>query len=204
MHKQDTGMDDLSDRLAIIEVVQAWAMSRDSGDWDRLRATLHPEATMAATWYQGPFDKFIEEAQASFAKGARSMHVMGGSMVSLAGNRAVALSRMMIMVRNELDGVLVDVTATGRFHDRFEKRGGEWRIAKRDCIYDKDRMDPVDPSASIKLDPARLAHFPDGYRHLAYLQSIRGQTVNPSLPVSKGAALDAVLASGRAWLAGSA
>ena len=40
----------------------------------------------------------------------------------------------------------------------------------RQPIYEKDRMDPVDPAARLELDPALLARFPEGYRHLAYLQ----------------------------------
>ncbi len=65
----------------------------------------------------------------------------------------------------------VDVVCTGRFYDFFEKRGGKWGIVRRQPIYEKDRMDPVDPSAQLKLDPELLGSFPEGYRHLAYLQT---------------------------------
>jgi hypothetical protein len=64
-------------------------------------------------------------------------------------------------------------------------------------------MDPVDPGARITLDAEHLARFPDGYRHLAYLQSRNGFTVKGDLPGLRGAAVEKLYAEGAAWLAGS-
>jgi hypothetical protein len=50
------------DKLAIIEVIQNWALWRDGGDWERLRGAFHPEGTMTATWFSGPADEFIAKA----------------------------------------------------------------------------------------------------------------------------------------------
>ena len=74
------------------------------------------------------------------------------------------------MQRGPVDGVLCDVACTGRFYDFFEQRDGRWGIVLRQPIYEKDRLDPVDPAASLTLDPDVLARFPEGYRYLAYLQ----------------------------------
>src|SRR6266849_5670205 len=113
---------------------------------------------------------------------------------------ALPISRMSINVRSLLDGVEVDAVCTGRFFDRVEKRDGVWRIARRSVIYEKDRIDPVDPGAKISLDPALLARFPEGYRHLAYLQTKNGARVNPNLPTARGEALEKLLAEAKAWL----
>ena len=67
---------------------------------------------------------------------------------------------MTIHQRAPLDGVLVDVVCTGRFYDFLEKRNGQWGIVRRQPIYEKDRLDPVDPSAVLKLDTDLLASFP--------------------------------------------
>ena len=194
-------MQEMLERLAIGEVIQQWALARDSGDWERLRATVHADATMTATWFHGPFEAFIEAAQASWRKGSKSQHVLGGTMVELNGARALAQTRMTIMVRGMLDAIEVDVACHGRFFDRMEKREGVWRIARRGVIYEKDRIDPVDPAAKLVLDRELLARFPDGYRHLAYLQTRSGATVNPNLPTARGEALDALLAEAKVWLA---
>ena len=191
---------DLQDRLAIGALAQDWALARDSGDWEKLRATAHPGAAMTTTWFDGGFEDFIDACQASWLKGSRSQHFLGGTSVEIRGQRALAQTRMSILVRARLDGVEVDATCHGRFFDRMEKREGNWRIGKRSVIYEKDRLDPVDPSARISLDPALLARFPEGYRHLAYLQTRNGTQVNPNLPTARGESLDKLLRDAKAWL----
>ena len=66
----------------------------------------------------------------------------------------------------------------------------------RQPIYEKDRMDPVDPAARLSLDPAQLQRFPEGYRHLAYLQTEIGFKVKPDMPGLKGAAGGGALCQG--------
>jgi hypothetical protein len=76
---------------------------------------------------------------------------------------------------------------------------------RRQPIYEKDRMDPVDPAAKLALDPELLGRFPEGYRHLAYLQTKNGFTVKLlDLPGLKGPSVQALYAHGRAWLDGAA
>ena len=74
---------------------------------------------------------------------------------------------------------------------------------RRQPIYEKDRLDPLDPSASLRLDPEVLARFPEGYRHLAYLQTKNGFTIKLDLPQLKGPAVEQLYAHGRAWLQGA-
>jgi hypothetical protein len=97
-----------------------------------------------------------------------------------------------------------DVVCTGRFYDFFERSGDAWRIVLRQPIYEKDRLDPVDPGASLKLDPALLLQFPEGYRHLAYAQTRIGYTVKRDMPTLKGAEVERLYAAGAAWLGGKA
>jgi hypothetical protein len=65
-------------------------------------------------------------------------------------------------------------------------------------------MDPVDPAARLSLDADLLARFPQGYRHLAYLQTRIGYDVKKDMPGLKGPEVEALYARGKAWLAGSA
>ena len=85
---------------------------------------------------------------------------------------------------------MVEVTCTGRFYDFFERRGGRWGIARRQPISEKDRLDAVDPAARVTLDPALLARFPEGYRHLAFLQVKNGFAVKGELPGLRGPAVE--------------
>ncbi|MGH3319709.1 MAG: nuclear transport factor 2 family protein, partial [Streptosporangiaceae bacterium] len=120
------------------------------------------------------------------------------------GTRAVAQTKMTILQRAPVHGVEVDVTCIGRFYDFFERRDGLWKIVRRQPIYEKDRLDPVDPAASLSLDAAVLARFPQGYRHLAYLQSVNGFEVKVGLPGLTGKAVGGLYAEGRTWLDGAA
>jgi hypothetical protein len=98
--------------------------------------------------------------------------------------------------------VIGDVLCTGRFYDFFERRDGRWGLVLRQPIYEKDRFDPVDPAATVKLDQDLLNSFPEGYRHLAYLQTKIGYKVKPDMPGIEGPELDALYARGARWLKG--
>ncbi len=191
------------DRLEIAETVNNWAVWRDAGDWERLRTVWHDDGTMSATWFEGSAAQFIEASRAGFEKGVSILHFLGGTSVELAGERAVAQTKMTISQRGALDGVAVDVVCTGRFYDFFARRAGRWAIVRRQPIYEKDRMDPVDPAARLELDTALLASFPEGYRHLAYLQAKLGFRVRRDRPQLKGPEVEALYARGLAWLAGA-
>ena len=151
------------EKLAIIEVVNNWAVWRDAGDWERFRTVWHDDGWMSATWFQGPAAAFIEVSRAGFDKGVSILHFLGGSSVDLSGTRAIAQTKMTINQRAEVDGVMVDVVCTGRFYDFFEKRQGTWGIVRRQPIYEKDRMDNERPAivfaetASVKSEPKSAA-----------------------------------------------
>ena len=194
----------LNDKLAIAEVVNNWAIWRDAGDWDRFRTVWHADGWMTATWFQGPAEKFIEVSRAGFEKGVSILHFLGGTSVEVKGERGIAQTKMTISQRGAVDGVVVDVVCTGRFYDFFAKRDGRWAIVRRQPIYEKDRMDPVDPSVRIKLDPDLLGSIPEGYRHLGYLQTKLGFRVKRDLPQLKGDVVERLYRHGRDWLDGAA
>ena len=191
------------DRLAIIETVNNWALWRDAGDWERFRSVWHEDGWMTATWFQGPAEKFIEVSKAGFDKGVSILHFLGGTSVDLKGERAIAQTKMTISQRAAVDGIPVDVVCTGRFYDFFARRRGRWGIVRRQPIYEKDRMDPLDPAAKLSLDAALLEKFPEGYRHLAYLQTKVGYTIKLDLPQLKGPVVQALYVHGQAWLDGA-
>ena len=193
----------MAEKLAIRETVENWVLWRDAGDWERFKTVWHPEGWMNATWFQGPAERFIEVSREGFNKGVNILHFYGGFSCDISGDRAIAQTKMTINQRATVDGVLVDVMCTGRMFDFVQKYQGRWVIRRRQPIYEKDRMDPVDPSVTLKLDQRLLDSFPEGYRHLAYLQSKIGFPVRKGLPGLKGASVERVYAEGKSWLAGS-
>ena len=194
--------DDMKDELLIRRMVERWAIWRDAGDWDRFRTVWHPDGVMMATWFQGPFEDFIRVTQEGWSKGVSILHFLGGSAIEVAGDRAIAQTKMTISQRGPVEGVMCDVLCTGRFYDFVQKYQGEWKLLHRQPIYEKDRIDPLDPAAAPALDHQSLATFPEGYRHLAYIQSRIGYKVKLDMPMLKGEGVQELYRRGAAWLAG--
>ena len=192
-----------ADRQTIRQLVEDWAVLRDARIWDRFRGVWHEDGRMMATWFQGSRDEFIKVSEEGYARGVRILHFLGGSTIDVSANRAIAQTKMTISQRAEVDGVLCDVVCTGRFYDFFERRE-RWGLVLRQPIYEKDRLDPLDPSAELVLDKDLLARFPEGYRHLAYLQTRIGYTVKPDMPGLDGPEVAALYARGERWLRGEA
>lgn len=198
-------MQSADDKLEIRELVDNWAIFSDSGNWDGFARCWHPDGFMCATWFQAPCADFIAARRKGFDNGVSILHFHGGFTCEVVGNRALSQTKMTISQRAQVEGVLVDVTCTGRFYDFHEKREGHWGMVRRQPIYEKDRMDAVDPTAVLKLDGALLQQFPAGYRHLAYLQTRIGYTVaKGGLPSVKGPEIEQLYSDGAAWLQGAA
>jgi hypothetical protein len=193
----------MQERLAIREVIENWVVWRDAGDWERFRSVWHDGGVMMATWFQGPAEQFIRVSKEGWDRGVSILHTLGGTSIELAGHRAIGQTKMTISQRAVVEGVACDIVCTGRFYDFFERRGDRWAIVLRQPIYEKDRIDSLVPGQAPQLEQALLAHFPEGYRHLAYAQTKIGYAVKRDMPGLKGAAVEALYARGRSWLAGS-
>ncbi len=193
-----------AEQRAIRDLVENWAVWRDARLWDRFRTVWHADGRMMATWFQGGFEDFIKVNDEGWARGVRILHFLGGSSIDVAGRRAIAQTKMTISQRAPVEGVICDVVCSGRFYDFFEKRDDRWGLVLRQPIYEKDRLDPVDPAAKLALDQDLLARFPEGYRHLAYLQTKIGYRVKTDMPGIEGAELDALYERGARWLKGEA
>jgi len=190
----------LLEKQRIREVVENWVVWRDSGQWEKFKTVWHSDGVMMATWFQGHFEEFIKVSIEGWNKGVSILHFLGGCSVEVKGDRAIAQTKMTITQRGPVDGVMCDVVCTGRFYDFMERREGRWGVVLRQPIYEKDRLNPLDPAAKLELDQNLLNQFPEGYRHLAYIQTKLGFTVKPDMPQLKGPAVEALYQRGQDWL----
>jgi len=189
-----------ADRADIRELIENWAVWRDSGQWDRLRTVWHDDGRMEVTWFKGTADEFIVVARDVWDLGVNVIHFLGGTSIDLNGMRAVAQTKVMINNRVMLEGAPCNIVTFGRFYDFFEKRQGAWGLVLRQCIYEKDDIDPIDPANSPRLDAGLLGRFPEGYRYLAYWLERLGYPVFTDLPGQRGPAVEALYARGASWL----
>jgi hypothetical protein len=190
------------ERQEIRELIEGWALWRDTGNWEGLASVWHPKGVMRTTWFEASGQEFVKRSRGAAEAGAQIHHFMGGTTIELQADRAVALTRMQITQRGNLNGVVVDVECKGLFWDVIIKEAGKWQFVLRQPIYEADRMSTVEPGARLSLDSELLSRFPDGYKHLAYLQTNLGIEVNANLPTPDAATMDSYREKGRNWLAG--
>ena len=194
--------------MAVCNVRRHWAFRLDLHELDALRECFHPGAIVTVSWFSGPIETFIERTRGLFA--ARKpeehrKHWLGNMRAEIEGNRAVLETDVQIMIREYIGDALYDCTSYARFYDLLEKRDGVWRIGEWQTIYDKDRVDPVVPSA----DPAPFyaqAAFKGadaGFAFMKLRQAMKGRTVPASLVIAGTEAEAKLRQRGAGWLAGA-
>ena len=97
-----------ADRERIREIIEQWVIFSDSGDWERFAALWHEDGWMTATWLQAPAQEFVRARRAGFERGVSLLHFLGGFSCDIAGERAIAQTKMTINQRASVDGVLCD------------------------------------------------------------------------------------------------
>ena len=187
--------------MIIRDLIERWAVYRDSLLWDKFRTIWHEDGRMKATWFDGSHEEFIKTTEEGTKHGLNIMHILGGSAIEVKGRRATSLTRFVILQRAMLDGILCDVTTCARHQDLWEKRKNKWGLVSRETICDKDRIDPVNINQKINLDETILGQFPIEYKHLAYLQTKIGYNVDQDVPrLSGGESLIALYERAKDWL----
>jgi SnoaL-like domain len=172
---------DVNDKQACSELIQSWGLYRDQGKWPELLATFTPDGQIAISWFSGSFSEFVERCRKSFEAGQRSKHQIFPAMVRVAGERALAETNVVILVRQKIEGALADLTSYARFLDRLERRGGRWTIVERTAIYERDRLDPVEPSEAFDklFTSSDLSIYPEAYRYMAARLVAAGRQLAP-------------------------
>jgi len=198
----------MAEERAVCRVLQVWAYSRDSGDWDALRNCFHPDGTITVSWYSGPASGFVERSTAMGKERRpeeRSKHLLGNMRAEVNRNRAVLEADTVITVREFIDGHLFDFASNARFFHLVEKRNGEWRILHANCIYEKDRLEPVIPGSvpASFYDQVDLNGPDNGFAFMRFRQTKKGRAI-PKVPLAGTPEEAALRAAAKQWLKGAA
>jgi len=186
------------DKYACAELIQAWGLYRDQRRWSDLLDTFHPDGEIAVSWFRGPFRDFVEHCK----RGSPSKHLIASPFVRIAGDRAVAETSTVILVRQKIEGIAVDMTSRARFLDRLERRQGRWRVLERAAIYEQDRLDPVVPSEAFAriMQGAAASPYPEPYRYMAVRLAAAGRPLAEPVHHDGSPATAALYARYEAWL----
>lgn len=176
------------DEHEIASLLVRWGHARDADDWETLAACFHDEATISISWMSGPVGDFLEGSKAmarARPPGTHVKHVFAGPLILTNGDRAFSRCHVTLFARAFVDGHEFDFESLFRFFDLLERRDGVWRILRRIGVYEKDRMDPVDPRGVptgfyADMD---LSSFPPEMRFLCFRQSKTGVRSVPGIAV---------------------
>jgi hypothetical protein len=134
---QDHALQALLDREAIRECIFRYCRGIDRVDEEALRASYWPDATDRHGPWQGSANAFIEAALPKLRESTRMIHHVGNLSIELRGQRAAVETYFLAWQRErKADGSEHESFLAGRYVDRFEKRGDEWRVAARVVVYD--------------------------------------------------------------------
>jgi hypothetical protein len=136
----DPMLDALRSRAEIAEVVMAYCRGFDRCDRALLERCFHPDATHEHGSFKGPSSDFVTMGLELVSKVALTHHQLGQISIELDGDVAWVESYFTSYHR------LIpaeDRIMAGRYVDRFERRGGTWRIAHRRGVNEWLRHEPA-------------------------------------------------------------
>ncbi|MAF50436.1 MAG: nuclear transport factor 2 family protein [Rhodospirillales bacterium] len=196
----------VADEHEISKLLSSWAYGRDNGEWDLLADCYHGDATMNISWISGSASDFVEQSKKMLAGAAtdeHGKHNLGDAFIRVAGDRAVSECHVELLRRMRNDTFEFDMITWGRFIDLFERREDRvWRIFERTMVYEKDRMDPVNPDQvpAGYYDAMNLEKFPAACRFLCYRLELRGWSPEPNIITVNSEAEKQLLENARKWL----
>lgn len=154
----------LEDRQQITDLITGW-IHRDLGQWDELAKLAHPDGVIEITWFEGPFAEFVEGSKRMGKSDLRTKHLIGTPVVSFNGDKAIVETNAVIVAENVRLGLGCSVH--NRFYDLAEKRDGQWKLLKRQSVYDMGSF--TFPQGLVEIDREIVALYPREYAPLAYL-----------------------------------
>ncbi|CDR01777.1 nuclear transport factor 2 family protein [Streptomyces iranensis] len=132
-----TGMpaDPTSSHRAIENLIARYAELVDDGDFAGL-GTLLAEATFSGTGEsvsgRDAIEEMFKDTLIVYADGTpRTHHVTTNVAIEVDEQASTAVSRSYVTVFQALPDLPLQPIAAGRYHDRFERRDGQWRFAER-------------------------------------------------------------------------
>jgi hypothetical protein len=134
----------LLDKEAIRDTMARYSRAVDRGDWAQLRLTYHVDAWDDHGEYKGPIDGLVEWLDKRFAGVDNSIHFLGNSLIEFADPDTALVETYFVSRRlrpptdEELAGPRDAMCreAWGRYIDRFERRDGQWRVARRIVVLE--------------------------------------------------------------------
>jgi hypothetical protein len=154
----------MADRMAIQDCMYRWCRSVDRLDFKAMRQVFHPDATDNHGIFNGNLDGLIDWISNRHQGIPFSMHAISNMLIEFAGPDIALVETYVRTTQRypaEAKQALVQLSggkmgAKGAAMDlftcsRFERRAGEWRIARRTLVADWKQIVPVTADAPVPL-----------------------------------------------------
>ena len=150
-------LQELLDREAIRDCLYRYCRGVDRADEESLRSSYWPDANDRHGAYSGPAEGFIQAALSIFKTNPRNIHQLSNILIEFTGPTGAAVETSFLALQRAAgkDGVVGQVLLCGRYCDRFEKRGEEWKVADRTVVYDWMEEQTVPAQTEIERFAAR-------------------------------------------------
>jgi hypothetical protein len=126
----------LLERDKIRECIIRLARGEDRRDAQLISASYWPDSTSDYGVFKGTFAEYLAWVVPGSPAIPVTQHLLGQIMIDLDGDRAATETQVVSYHRINMGTEERDTIVGGRYLDRFEKRGGDWRIAYRMMLYD--------------------------------------------------------------------
>ncbi|MBW8783405.1 MAG: nuclear transport factor 2 family protein [Novosphingobium sp.] len=160
----DAAADELKeflDREKIRDCLARLARGEDRRDPDAITVAHWPDARSDYGVFEGSFPEYLAWVVPGADAITNTQHVLGQSVIDLAGDSARVETQVVSYHRVDMGAGERDTCIGGRYLDRMEKRGGEWRIIHRIMLYDwfQDWGESIDWSQGVMGLPFGAEHF---------------------------------------------
>ena len=151
-------MTDSSDELSAIvarenirDCLAQLARGEDRRDAALISGCFWSDAAVEFGIFAGTFDDYLAWVTPGAPSIPVTLHTLGQSLIELSGDTAAVETHVNAYHRIDFGEAEHDVFFGGRYLDRMERRGGQWRIAHRTMLYDwmKDLGVSVDWSRGL-------------------------------------------------------
>jgi ketosteroid isomerase-like protein len=169
---RDERIDAMLAHHEIREVLMRYARGVDRADGDLLKSCYHADAVEEhGSTYAGPAMAYIDGAIPRIAKMGTLAHYICNVAIDLQGETAYVEAYVLTFARLAKDGRSYDTFTGGRLCDRFERRGGAWKIAHRKMAFDWNHDMPSNETWCLGLfnpDDPKMTMGRKGKEDLSY------------------------------------
>ena len=136
-------LQELAAKQAIAELSATYMRGLDRLDPALVASVFHDDARVNYGFFAGAAREFADFAMGALKDHLANHHMLGQILIELDGDRATGEIYFQAFHRVVTNGAEEDLFIAGRYLDRYERRGGVWKMSFRAEVNDWARTEPA-------------------------------------------------------------